>query len=178
MSIFNQSRRRKSQAGNAMVEVALMSPWIFFLFVGVFDMGFYAYAIICTENAARAAAMQTAASVNAANASVAALACPAVLKEMNLLLNVGGGITTCAANALAVDAANPVGVEKKTLCGASPPSGVVCDATPCADCVAVPSAVSSQVAVTYQSNGFIPIPGILTNKLTLTRIAEMRILVK
>ena len=29
-----------------MVEVALLSPWIFFLFVGIFDFGFYAFAVI------------------------------------------------------------------------------------------------------------------------------------
>ncbi len=45
------SKRR--QRGGSLVEVALLAPWIFFLFVGIFDFGFYAYAAICTQNAAR-----------------------------------------------------------------------------------------------------------------------------
>ena len=48
-----QVRGDRSESGNSVVEVALMAPWIFFLFVGVFDFGFYAYAGICMENAAR-----------------------------------------------------------------------------------------------------------------------------
>ena len=36
-----------------------MAPWIFFLFMGTLDFGFYAYAIIATQNAARVAVMQT-----------------------------------------------------------------------------------------------------------------------
>ena len=52
----NSHRRKKGQSGSSIVEVALLSPWIFFLFVGIFDFGFYAYAAICTQNAARAAA--------------------------------------------------------------------------------------------------------------------------
>ena len=48
-------KKRNGESGSAMVEVALLAPWIFFLFVGVFDMGFYSYMAICVENAARAA---------------------------------------------------------------------------------------------------------------------------
>lgn len=39
--------------GHAVIEVALLSPWIFFLFVGTLDMGFYTHALIATQNAAR-----------------------------------------------------------------------------------------------------------------------------
>jgi len=56
------SKRKRSESGQAIVETALLVPWIFFLFVGVFDLGFYAYGAICTQSAARAAAIQTAAS--------------------------------------------------------------------------------------------------------------------
>ena len=38
---------------------------IFFLFVGVFDLGFYTYAAVCTENAARLASLQTASNPSA-----------------------------------------------------------------------------------------------------------------
>jgi hypothetical protein len=176
MTMPNQSRRRKGQSGNSMVEVALMAPWIFFLFVGIFSFGFYAFAIICTENAARAAATQTAADQFSQQD---AIACGAVWKEMNLLLNVAS-ITTPACGGL------PVKVERRTLCGANVPPGMfTCQApcaTPppasCADCALDATAASSEVCVTYQSQGFAPIPGLLTNQITLTRVAEMRILVQ
>ena len=45
---------RKRQKGSAIVETALMMPWLAFIFVGVLDFGFYSYACICTQNAARA----------------------------------------------------------------------------------------------------------------------------
>src|SRR5260370_16771519 len=45
--------------GHAIIEVTLMAPWIFFLFVGTLDFGFYSYAIIATQNAARIAVMRT-----------------------------------------------------------------------------------------------------------------------
>ena len=57
------TKHKQRERGGSIVEVALLAPWIFFLFVGIFDLGFYAYGIICTQNAARAAATQTASSV-------------------------------------------------------------------------------------------------------------------
>ena len=63
-----------------MIEVTLMAPWIFFLFVGVLDFGFYAYAFISTENAARAAVLLTSKSQIAATDQVDA--CAIVLSEM------------------------------------------------------------------------------------------------
>ena len=53
-------RKRKLQKGSALVEMAFMMPWIAFLFVGIFDFGFYSYAAIATQNAARAVALQSA----------------------------------------------------------------------------------------------------------------------
>ena len=68
--------------GSAIIEAALMLPWLAFLFVGVLDFGFYAYAGICTQNAARAAAMmQAGGTLNT---------CLAALGELNGLPNVGG----------------------------------------------------------------------------------------
>jgi len=163
-------RRKRGESGHAVVEIALLAPWIFFLFVGVFDMGFYSYAIICTENAARAAAIQTAASPTAQKDLIA---CNAVWKEMNFLPNVAS-ISSPDCSQL------PVKVVRKTLCitASVAPNSIACDAPGCADCGSDPTAASSQVAVTYRSGIFVPIPGILTNQLTITRIGEMRILYK
>ena len=165
----NQNTRER---GQAVLEVTLMAPWIFFLFVGILDAGFYSYAAICTQNAARAAAIQTAA---APNKQTDPIACSAALNELNLIPNVVGLTSPGGC------AAPPVQVVRTTLCGASTPSTIVCTARPtqpdtCADCQQNPNAASSRVAVTYQSTFFVSIPGILTNQLNLTRVVESRII--
>ena len=58
--------RREKQKGHAVLEAAFLAPWVIFLFVGAFDMGFYCYALICTENAARIGAMYTSGSASTA----------------------------------------------------------------------------------------------------------------
>jgi len=158
-------RRHRRESGSSIVEVALLAPWIFFLFVGVFDFGFYAYASICTQNAARAAASRTA--VDEFSQS-SALACTAALGEMNEVPNMIG-VNSCGAL--------PLKVTQSTLCSQATvkPASIACTVPGCADCVADNTAASSQVTVTYQSVPLIPIPGILTGRLNLTRIAEMRI---
>lgn len=123
-------KRSKSKRGSSMVEFCLMAPWILFLFMGAFDFGFYAYAIICTENAARVAASVT--SANSSSAADSAAACAYALNELNALPNVTG-LTTCAAL--------PVQVTATAVNGP--------DGSP-----------ASQVSVTYQTNQLIPIPGL------------------
>ena len=54
------------RSGNSIIEVTFMMPWLLFLFVGVFDFGFYSYALIATQNAARAAAVHNSISKTAA----------------------------------------------------------------------------------------------------------------
>jgi Flp pilus assembly protein TadG len=83
-------KRRRSRGG-AMLELAILSPWIVFLFIGVFDMGFYAYSMITLETATRSAAAW-----NSAAASIdAAKACTIALDEMQTLINMSG-VTTCS----------------------------------------------------------------------------------
>src|SRR5437868_11738001 len=50
-----------NERGHAVVEAALFMPWLAFLFIGAVDFGFYGYALINTQNAARVAVMQTSA---------------------------------------------------------------------------------------------------------------------
>lgn len=166
------TKRKRREGGNSIVEVALLAPWIFFLFVGIFDLGFYTYAVICTENAARAGAILTA---SGAGAQSSAAACAAAWDELRGLPNVAGLSQNC--NTL------PVVVTQETLCtqGTVKPSTIVCtNPGPCADCgnTTDPTgrAASSRVAVQYQSIPLVPIPGILTGRMTITRIAEMRII--
>src|ERR1041385_2115914 len=50
-----ERRASRKTRGAAMMELALLSPWIIFLFIGAFDWGFYAYSLITLETATRAA---------------------------------------------------------------------------------------------------------------------------
>jgi len=146
--------RRRNQRGNAVVEVALMAPWIFFLFVGVFDVGFFCYAAICTQNAARAVALSYAQSSTVTSCTVA-------LGELGMLPNVNGG--TCSALPVQVTVTQLNG---SACADSATASGLLYATTPF--CV--------QSSVTYQTIPLIPIPGVMTGRMTLTRKAEMRIM--
>src|SRR5215471_19236326 len=78
------SRNRKR--GGSALELSLLLPWFVFLFVGAFDWGFYAHALISTESAARVAALYGA---NATGGAVSATtACSLVLDELKITTNV------------------------------------------------------------------------------------------
>lgn len=143
--LFGLSNRRWRR-GHAFLELALFSPVIFFQFVGTLDVGFYSYALVCTESAARVAAEATSASNALAGSSSAA--CTAALGVMTSLPNYGRMGAGCNAMPLSVTA---------TAVTAS-------DGSP-----------ASQVAVKYQTDNLIPIPGLLTGQLTVRRVVEMRV---
>src|SRR5947208_17028905 len=91
----------RSRRGHAVLETALLSPWIFLLFAGTFDLGMYGYALISTQNAARAAAVYTSTStITAGNTD---RACQYALGEMTSIPNMQG-VTTCSAYPLIVTA--------------------------------------------------------------------------
>ena len=83
---------RRRQAGGSVVELSLMLPWFLFLFVGGFDWGFYAHALISTESAARVGALYGA-GAPAGNVSSVTV-CTLVLDEFKIVSNVTG-LTTC-----------------------------------------------------------------------------------
>lgn len=128
-----------------MVETALMAPWIFLIFLGVFDFGFYAYAAISTQHAARIAALYTSASPTSAGDNTGA--CYYALQALKDLPNVGVGVTSC--NVL------PVHVTASSIPG-------------------VDGAPASQVSVTYQTVPLFPIPGLM-GQMTITRTAQVRV---
>jgi len=144
-------RRSKQQFGSsrgtAFLELALFAPWIFFLMIGAFDWGFYSYALICTQSAARVAAEYTSASP--ATAGDSSTACTLALNVMQDLPNVGTSTTSCSAS-------GPVSVTATSYTASA-------------------GSTASKVSVTYQSNTLIPIPGLLTNQLTVTRSVIMRL---
>jgi len=167
--MLRKRNKNTRERGQAVLEVTLLAPWIYFLFVGVLDAGFYSYAAITTESAARVAANQIAKSTG-----FGSTACDLVVPEMNLLPNVKNATTPCASGTT-VSPATPIGVCVGTL---SKTASAPCGGTPvqCADCALDTTATSAQVAVTYQTPPMVNIPGILTNQLTLRRFVEMRIL--
>src|SRR5580698_7314470 len=89
-AIMQQKRmlaRRRS--GNSIIELTFMMPWLLFLFVGVFDFGFYAYALIATQNAARAVAVHNSISKTAATDPDLS-GCSIALAELQSTPNVSG----------------------------------------------------------------------------------------
>lgn len=96
-----QGGDRRGTRGHAVVEIALMSPWIFLLFIGIFDFGFYAYAGIATANAARVAALYT--SYDISTATDSAGACSYALEELRKLPNTRT-LTNCSALPVTVTA--------------------------------------------------------------------------
>jgi len=91
--------------GAAMMELAFLSPWIIFLFVGLFDWGFYAYSLITLENATRSAASWNANHNQPTNVTDA---CTIATSEMQSLVNMVG-VTTCTGSPVSVSATQVVG---------------------------------------------------------------------
>jgi Flp pilus assembly protein TadG len=92
----------KRRRGNAVIEVSLMAPWVLLLFIAVFDFGFYVYAAISVENAARVAALHTS-SATSLRGDVGT-ACFYALQELQKTGNVGG-LNSCNSLPLVVTAA-------------------------------------------------------------------------
>ena len=133
--------------------MALLLPWYFFLFVGTFDWGFYAHALISTEAAARTAVLYT--SQSSATASDQAGACILANEEMRIVPNISNtDATTCTSGSLVVTATQ-AGLGQSV---SSP------DNLP-----------ASQVTVTYTTLSLIPIPFVLTNKASFYRVVTMRL---
>ena len=131
-AVIRDHRRRNNRPrrGHAVIEIALVAPWIFFLFIGAVDLGFYNYAIISTENAARVAVEYT--SATSAKATDKAGACTYVLAELNSMSNVRG-LANCDSL--------PVSITTTQVAG---PDG----------------AQAALVTVTYQTILMFPIPGL------------------
>jgi Flp pilus assembly protein TadG len=140
--------RRSKCSGGSALEMAFLLPWYLFLFVGAFDWGFYAHALISTESAARVAALW--ASGDTSKASDSNGACTYALEELKIAPNVGS--VTCPATTL------PVIV----TAALTPPDSP--DGQP-----------GTKVAVTYQTTGVIPIPGLLKKQATFYRVVWMRL---
>jgi Flp pilus assembly protein TadG len=139
-------RRAKNRRGSSAIEFALLCPWYIFLFVGAIDFGFYSYALIATQNAARIGAMYCAASASAAADSTTS--CSYALDQLRGMPNVG--------TALAICSASPVVVTASLVTG---PDG----------------ANATSVTVSYTTPQMIPMPGLLPGQLTISRTVKMKV---
>jgi Flp pilus assembly protein TadG len=137
--------QRPKRRGGALIELTLLSPWVFFLFIGIVDLGFYTYALIAVENATRIAAEYTSSStLTQADQSGA---CTKVLLELANLPNVAP-LSSCGAAPLTVTATASTGPDGKP---------------------------ASTVSIAYRSISLIPIPGLLQSQLNVTRTTQMRV---
>jgi Flp pilus assembly protein TadG len=140
--------RRKSsnsKRGSAIVEMSLLSPWIFFLFVGALDWGFYAYSLITLENATRTAALYESQQTTTSSVTSSG-ACTLVLNEMSTLINMGS-VTSCGDSPLVVTASTDTSTD---------------------------GANEAIVSATYTTPQMIPVPGLLSGKFTITRTVKMK----
>ena len=131
--------------GGAALEMALLSPWVFFLFIGALDWGFYSSALISVQAALRSATLYTA--TGASTAADSAGACSIVLAEIRTLPNIGPAVTSCGSN--------PV-VTATAVTGPD-------------------NAAATQVTITYNSVKMIPLPGMLAGQFTIAKTAKMRL---
>jgi Flp pilus assembly protein TadG len=141
------------RAGHAVVEVALLAPWIFLLFAAVLDFGFYAYGLIATANAARVAALSTAS--DSYTAGDDQLACSLALAELAALPNARNLAPPCPTDAAGITNEFPVAVNAEAVTGAD-------------------GFLASRVTVSYRTVPLIPLPW-LAGRMTLTRSAEARV---
>lgn len=123
-----------------------MLPFLIFLLVGAYDWGFFSYALIVTQDAARGAALYT--SSSATTASDSAGACNYVLANFSAVPNIGTTVTSCGTAPLIVTASQAAGPDGKP---------------------------ASSVTVTYTCMQMVPIPGILQGRPTISRTVQMKV---
>lgn len=142
---FSVRKARGPRRGGSALEMALLLPWYAFLFVGVFDWGFYSHALISTRAAARSAGLYT--STSSSTAADLTTACIYARNELKVSNNVSG-TTTCQAAPLVVTASSVTGADGQP---------------------------ASQVTVSYQTLSLIPIPGILKNQFWISYTVQFRL---
>ncbi len=139
--------RKRGDKGQAMMEVTLFAPWLLLLFAGIVDVGFYCYAAVCTENAARVGAMHASTDRDlAASPGLTSMVRADVCAEMKALPNVGSACPTSVVR---------VSTVSQPFIGA--------DGQP-----------ATQVSVTYTTVPLFPLPGLM-GQYTVTRVVQIRI---
>lgn len=143
--VLRRNRRsRHGERGTEILEAAFVLPLLVLILIGTFDLGFYMYAFVAVENAARVAALDT--SSSSATAGNVALACTDVTVELAKVPNNSTFPSGCTGAPLLVTAQKVAGPDGNW---------------------------ASIVTVTYTTNQLISIPG-LSSRLSITRSVEMR----
>ena len=146
--------RRSSRSGNNVIEFSLLIPWYIFLFVGVYDYGFFSYSLISVQSAASVGAKY--ASSASATATDSTTVCSYALGQLQSLPNMGAR-ATCTVNSTTVTSSAPLAAKAESI--SSGPDGYP----------------AAQVTVTYLTPQLVPIPGVLPGQLTITRVVKMRV---
>jgi Flp pilus assembly protein TadG len=136
---------RTKRTGSSAVEFALLVPWFIFLFVGVLDLGYYNYALITAQSAARTAALFTSSSASAST-QTADVVCTYVYDQLTSNINLSGA-TTCTGT-------SPITLTNSVANG---PDGNS----------------ASTVTIQFTSATLIPIPGLLPANIPVARTAQM-----
>ena len=143
-------RRRRWRGGHAVVELALIGPWLFLMFAVILNFGLYMYAGISVANAARAAALEAGRSSSPLNLTQA---CDIARQEMLYLPGITVGLP-CTGAPLAITMGNAgssiVALDNGAKTGA-------------------------RVQIVYTLPPLFLLPGMLPPP-TIRRIAEMRVL--
>ena len=130
-----------------------MTPWLIFMFIGAMDWGFYAYAMIATEAAARVGCLYASTSSSAISDTTSI--CTYALGQLRFMPNVGTGVSTCGGS-------SPVTVTATAVSGASSADG---------------SSSGAQVTVSYLTPVFVPVilkGAVIPAQVTITRTVQMR----
>lgn len=130
-----------------------MLPWYLFFFIGAYDWGFYAHALISAESAARVATLYT--SQSSTQASNQTTACILANEELRIAPNVSASASA--------------------TCGSSPVIVTAVQAGPGQTTASADNQSAAQVTVQYTTIGLIPIPGLLRNSATIYRVVQMRL---
>lgn len=93
--ILNSSRRQNCR-GSAFVEFALTFPMLLFLLLGAFDLGFYCYALITVQDAARMVALYASSEIGNGDSNGA---CQYLLSNLSKLPNAP---TSCSKTLLTI----------------------------------------------------------------------------
>jgi Flp pilus assembly protein TadG len=128
-----------------MVEFVLNFLLLFYLFIGIVDFGFFGYAAVAVQSAARVAALYT--SSAASHDTDQTTSCTMIRAELNVLPNYSALPSSCNASPLTVTATTTTDTNSKT---------------------------AAKVTITYQTISIIPIPG-LPGNLSITRAVQMRV---
>jgi Flp pilus assembly protein TadG len=149
--------KRNRERGNSIIEFSFMAPWLIFMFIGAMDWGFYAYALIATESAARVGALY--ASSTSATSTDTTTVCNYALGQLRRMGNVGNSMASCASGT-SVTAGAPVGVSATSVTG---PDGNT----------------AAQVSVTYLTPIYVPViltgGTVVPRQVTITRTIQMRL---